>query len=85
MISPYLDAILKLPVPDRLDLVEAIWDSLADAPEAEAALALAEQRAELHRRLAEHLADPGPTRRFRTSYWVGDHQALGVSVSAGRG
>jgi putative addiction module component (TIGR02574 family) len=59
MTSPYLDAILKLPVPDRLDLVEAIWDSLADSPEADAAFALTdEQRAELDRRLAEHLADP---------------------------
>ena len=60
MTSPYLDAILKLPIPDRLDLVEAIWDSLGDSPEAEAALALTdEQRAELDRRLADHLADPG--------------------------
>lgn len=59
MASPYLDAILKLPVPDRLDLLEAIWDSLADSPDAEAAFALTdEQRAELDRRLAEHLADP---------------------------
>ena len=59
MTSPYLDAILKLPIPDRLDLVEAIWDSLAESPEAEAAFALTdEQRAELDRRLAEHLADP---------------------------
>lgn len=59
MTSPYLDAILKLPVPDRLDLVEAIWDSLADSPEAQATLALTdEQRTELDRRLAEHLANP---------------------------
>ena len=59
MTSPYLDAILKLPVPDRLDLVEAIWDSLADSPEADAAFALTEeQREELDRRLAERLADP---------------------------
>ncbi|HMO96995.1 MAG TPA: addiction module protein [Tepidiformaceae bacterium] len=59
MTSPYLDAILKLPIPERLDLVEAIWESLADSPEAEAAFALTdEQRAELDRRLAEHLANP---------------------------
>ncbi len=59
MTSPYLDAILKLPVPDRLDLVEAIWDSLANSPEVDAAFALTEeQREELDRRLAEHLADP---------------------------
>lgn len=59
MANGYLDAILKLPVAERLDLVEAIWDSLADSPEAETALALTdEQRAELDRRLAEHLQDP---------------------------
>jgi putative addiction module component (TIGR02574 family) len=59
MATPYLDAILKLPIPERLELVEAIWDSLADSPEAEAAFALTdEQRAELDRRLEEHLANP---------------------------
>ena len=59
MTSPYLDAILKLPVPDRLDLVEAIWDSLTGSPEVDAAFALTEeQREELDRRITEHLADP---------------------------
>ena len=59
MANPYLDAILKLPIPERLELVEAIWDSLADSPEAEAMFALTdEQRAELDRRLADHLEDP---------------------------
>ena len=60
MTSRFLDAILKMPVPERLDLMEAIWESLADSPEAETALALTdEQREDLDRRLAEHLADPG--------------------------
>ena len=59
MANGYLDAILKLPIAERLDLVEAIWDSLADSPEAEAAFALTdEQRVELDRRLEEHLQDP---------------------------
>ena len=59
MSRPYLDAILKLQIPDRLDLVVAIWDSLADSPQGEAVFALTdEQRAELDRPLAERLADP---------------------------
>lgn len=51
-----LDNVLRLPVPERLRLVEAIWDSIvADG----AAIPLTEeQRAELDRRLAEHEADP---------------------------
>lgn len=29
-----LDEILQLPVPERIRIVEAIWDSMGDAPEA---------------------------------------------------
>lgn len=48
--------ILKLPVEERLRLVELIWDSIA---ESNAALPLTDaQRAELERRLAEHEAHP---------------------------
>jgi putative addiction module component (TIGR02574 family) len=48
--------ILELPVAERVRLVEAIWDSIAAAPEA---LPLTEwQREELDRRLAEFEADP---------------------------
>jgi putative addiction module component (TIGR02574 family) len=47
-----LDEVLLLPVPERVRIVEAIWDSIADSPEA---LELTdEQKAELDRRL-EHL------------------------------
>jgi len=48
--------VLELPVAERLALVEAIWDSIADAPDA---LPLSgEQRVELDRRLAEFERDP---------------------------
>lgn len=59
MALPHLDAILNLPIEDRLDLVEAIWDSLADTEIPATTFALdPDQRAELERRLAAHLADP---------------------------
>jgi len=52
-----LSDILELPVSERLKLVEAIWDSIADAPEA---LELSDaQRAELDRRLEEYEKNPG--------------------------
>ena len=51
-----LDDVLRLPLAERLRLVEAIWDSIAAEP-AGAPLTDA-QRAELDRRLAEHEANP---------------------------
>jgi len=49
--------ILALPVPERVQLVEAIWDSISAVPEA---LPMTKwQRDELDRRLAEFEADPG--------------------------
>jgi putative addiction module component (TIGR02574 family) len=51
-----LDEVLRLPVAERIRLVEAIWDSIA---EDSAAVPLTDaQRTELDRRLAEHEADP---------------------------
>ena len=48
--------ILALPVPERVRLVEAIWDSISAVPEA---LPLTQwQREELDRRFAEFEADP---------------------------
>ena len=48
--------ILALPVSERMRLVEAIWDSIAEVPEA---LPLTQwQKDELDRRLAEFEADP---------------------------
>ena len=56
--SPLTD-LLKLPAGDRAELAMALWDSLTDR-ERETELQLTdEQRAELDRRWAEHLANPG--------------------------
>ncbi len=49
--------IRQLPIPERLQLVEQIWDSIADD---EKQFQLTEaQKSELDRRLAAHDADPG--------------------------
>ena len=51
-----LSEVLKLPVEERLKLVESIWDSIAEFPEA---LELTEaQKLELDRRLDAYEADP---------------------------
>ncbi len=56
MKSIRLSDVLELPVADRLKLVEAIWDSIAQAPQA---LDLTEaQRIELDRRLDEYERNP---------------------------
>jgi putative addiction module component (TIGR02574 family) len=53
MKAPGID---RLSIPERILLVEEIWDSIAESPEE---VALTEvQRAELDRRLAAHEADP---------------------------
>lgn len=47
-----------LPISERIQLVEDIWDSIADeTPGLEPQLS-AESRAELHRRLSEHRENP---------------------------
>ncbi|MBI4512406.1 MAG: addiction module protein [Deltaproteobacteria bacterium] len=48
--------ILKLDVPDRLRLVQAIWDSIAEAPES--VPLTDEERAVLDRRLEDYYRDP---------------------------
>ena len=55
-----LEQPLSLSVEERIQLVEAIWDSIADRPETLPVTGA--QRAELDRRLAAHLKDPGATR-----------------------
>jgi putative addiction module component (TIGR02574 family) len=53
-----LTKLLELPAAERIDIAMALWDSLTPA-EQEAEFDLTpEQRAELDRRLAEHIADP---------------------------
>jgi putative addiction module component (TIGR02574 family) len=53
-----------LTVAERIQLVEDLWDSIADAPEV---LELTEaQRAEIDRRLAAHRANPNDTIPWET-------------------
>ena len=56
MTTPTLDY-KSLPVSERIQLVEDIWDSIAEDTNAAPALS-ADELAELHRRYAAHRADP---------------------------
>ena len=59
MLPNTLSELLKLSPSARAELAMALWESLDDS-QREAELALTpEQSAELDRRLAEHLANPG--------------------------
>ena len=54
--SVNLSEVLKLPIDERLKLVESIWNSIAEFPEA---LELSDaQRRVLKERLADYEADP---------------------------
>jgi putative addiction module component (TIGR02574 family) len=54
-----LSELLKLPAAERAELAITLWESLTEE-ERDAELELeADARAELERRWAEHLADPG--------------------------
>ena len=56
MNSVNIQEILKLSVAERIEIVEAIWDSIAASPES---LPVTEaQKRELDRRLAEYRATP---------------------------
>lgn len=58
-----------LPISERIQLVEDIWDSIAQETPSPLQLG-AQERAELQRRLAEHQADPSssiPWERVRAS------------------
>ena len=58
MLRDTLTKLLELPATERVDIAMALWDSLT-ATEQETELDLTpEERAELDRRLAEHIADP---------------------------
>ena len=55
-----LAQLLELPAAERLQLVEALWDSLLEVPEA---VPLSDDvREELDRRLAAYYADPSSAR-----------------------
>jgi putative addiction module component (TIGR02574 family) len=58
MPSSNLANLLKLPADERAEIAMALWESLTDQ-ERESELKLSsDQKAELDRRWAEHLADP---------------------------
>jgi len=58
MPSSPLSELLKLPAADRADLAMALWESLSDTQRDADLVLTDEQRAELDRRWAEHLANP---------------------------
>ncbi len=56
MSTKALDAALRLPIPERIQLVQEIWDSVV--AESAAVPVTTKQKAELDRRLADLAADP---------------------------
>ncbi len=59
--STLLEQSLELPVPERIKLVEEIWDSIADEQLATGATLTADQTAELERRIEYHERHPNDT------------------------
>ena len=58
-----LSELLELPAEERLQFVEAIWDSLIEVPEA---IPITDEvREELDRRLAAYYDDPSSARPWR--------------------
>ena len=60
MSTPVLDDALRLPVTERIELVQAIWDSIV--AESASVAVTNEQRAELDRRLADAALNPSDER-----------------------
>jgi putative addiction module component (TIGR02574 family) len=59
MASTSLSQLLKLPPEERAELAMALWDSLTDDQRQAALILTPEQEAELDRRWAEHVKNPG--------------------------
>lgn len=62
-----------LAISERIELVEDIWDSIAEETQGSVQLS-PEDRAELHRRLAAHRADPSssiPWQQVRENLFKG--------------
>ena len=59
MSSSTLSQLLKLPADERAELAMALWDSLTDTEREGEMVLTPEQKAELDRRWAEHLENPG--------------------------
>jgi putative addiction module component (TIGR02574 family) len=63
----------ELPISERIQLVEDIWDSIAEETPGPLQLST-EERAELHRRYAAHQADPSssiPWEQVRAALFKG--------------
>ena len=59
MANAAIDEILRLPLSERIEAAEAIWDSLVDSAEAQGLVEPTDQQhAELRRRIDEHDRDP---------------------------
>lgn len=66
-------AFRDLPISERIQLVEDIWDSIAEETVGQLSLT-PEQRVELHQRFAAHQADPAsgvPWERVRAALFKG--------------
>ena len=59
--STLLEQSLKLPVPERIKLVEEIWDSIAEQQGSDVIKLTPEQTAELERRIEYHEQHPNDT------------------------
>jgi putative addiction module component (TIGR02574 family) len=59
METDILDELLKLPPAERIEIAQALWESLSPAEREAEFTPTPEQEAELDRRWAEHKADPG--------------------------
>lgn len=64
--STLLEQSLKLPVRERIKLVEEIWESIADQPSGIDPSLTAEQTAELERRIEYHERHPNDTILWET-------------------
>lgn len=63
MVMPSREEISKLTVAERLELIEEIWDSIAEDPVASAQMPLTDaERAYLDERLREHRENPTDVR-----------------------
>jgi putative addiction module component (TIGR02574 family) len=58
MATDILDELLKLQPNERIEIANALWDSLSDAEHDATFVLSPELKAELDRRWAEHVADP---------------------------
>jgi putative addiction module component (TIGR02574 family) len=59
MANPKLDELLKLPTSERVELAMALWESVENSAEAQAAFPISDElKAELDRRAADHEKDP---------------------------